>query len=130
MSPLPVHILMCIKLKVLIASIKKLAFTAGNIISPIEDAIENAAEIRLVTSKCVSVHKKPVAKVDAIPMPTNTDPVYKIETSVCPAMQRATEPSAVEPMLKMSMIVGLAKCATKIATNRPAANAAQNAVVM
>jgi hypothetical protein len=104
--------------------------TVGNIISPIEDATENAAEIRLVTSRCFSVHKKPVAKVEAIPMPTKAEPTYKIVASVCPATQRVIEPSAVEHKLKMSMVVGLVKWATKIATNRAAANDAQNVVVM
>lgn len=83
-----------------------------------------------MTSRCVSVHKKPVAKVEAIPTPIKAEPTYKIVASVCPAIQRVIEPSAVEHKLKMSIAVGLVKWATKIATNRATANEAQNVVVM
>ena len=56
--------------------------TAGKIISPSAEAIENSEAIRWVTAIRASVHINPVANVDAIPQPIVADPTYKTDKLV------------------------------------------------
>ncbi len=66
----------------------------GNMSAPMDPATEKMAARRLLTARNCSSHSSPAAKVEAMPMPVNADPVTRAGRLEPPPAQRMIAPMA------------------------------------